>query len=170
MQETQSLAPSFNPAAALPLSSSAQRLARQVSILSSPPLLGLLSLTLLGFALASVNAWVWIIFYVVATILMPSAYILHLVRRGLVSDFHMQRRGERSKPLFVFFFLSLLTLLVFHLVNAPRIFTALGTAGLIQSLGFLLITEKWKISGHSAGAAVFFMYLWGYTEPLPPPR
>jgi hypothetical protein len=145
---------------AIPLALGRQA-ARWVSILLSPPLLGALGAVLLGSSLNFPGSWGWTLAYAFASIVGPSLLIICLLRRGEISDFHMQERAERIKPMIGFLLLFLLTWLFFQVAGAPRVFQVLAAVGVLQSAVMLLVTLAWKISGHCAGAAGFSVCLWG---------
>lgn len=136
-------------------------LAKWVSVLASPPLLGLTGILLLGTALDRVEVWQWAGFYAFSSIVVPILILLWFIHKGEVSDFHMKNRGERLKPLAWFLLFSFLSWLVFYLSHAPYLFQALGLAGVLQSVVMFAVTTRWKISGHSAGAAGFTALLLG---------
>jgi hypothetical protein len=161
MQGTEHILERFTPPASGIAQDLGQPIARWVSFLSSPPLLGLAGMLLLGLALDNTQAWGWLMFYAASSVAAPVLYILWLMRRGEVGDFHMQARTERLKPLGIILVFSLLSLLVFHLGHASLLFQALGTSGILQAATLLVVTRWWKISGHSAGAASFSVLLWG---------
>jgi hypothetical protein len=95
------------------------------------------------------------------TILAPVGYVLVLMRRGEIRDFHIRNRSERLKPLSALLLLSFLSWLIFLAAEAPYIFQAFALIGTLQAMAMLLITLRWKISGHGAGAAGFSVLLWG---------
>lgn len=136
-------------------------LAKGISILFSPPLLGVVGLFLLGARLDSAGDWARIGLYGAVNVVAPVLYILWLMRIGEVTDFHMRDRHERIKPLravLLFFFLSWL---IFLAGRAPTLFQVLALIGTLQSAAMFLITLRWKISGHGAGVAGFSVLLWG---------
>lgn len=124
-------------------------LAKTVSIVFSPPLLGILGLALLGLELDSTAAWLWTAFYTVANILAPVAYILILMRKGELTDYHMRERAERIKPMKAFLLFFLLSWLIFLAGGAPYLFQVLAMVGALQSAVMLLITS----AGRSAAMA-----------------
>ncbi|MCW5876563.1 MAG: phosphatase PAP2 family protein [Anaerolineales bacterium] len=89
------------------------------------------------------------------------SYIVYLMRRGQLSDFHMRNRRERIKPMRAIPLFFLLSWLVFQMWGAPFLFKVMALVGALQATAMLLITLRWKISGHSAGAAAFSVFLWG---------
>jgi hypothetical protein len=72
----------------------------------------------------------------------------------------MRERAERIKPMtFILVTFSSLSL-IFYFGNAPYILQIFTYVGALQAVVMLLITLKWKISGHGAGAAAFALLLW----------
>lgn len=136
-------------------------LAKGVSIIFSPPLLGILGLMMVGFSLNSAQGWAWLSIYAALNIVSPVIYLVMLMRRGEVSDFHMKDRLERFKPLRAVLLLFFLSWLVFLASSAPPLFQVLALIGTLQSAAIYLITLRWKISGHGAGVAGFSVLLWG---------
>lgn len=136
-------------------------LAKGISIVFSPPLLGIIAMVILGLELNARTNWGWIAVYTALTIVTPVGYLIVLVRRGEISDFHIRNRHERIKPLSALLLLSFLSWLVFLAAGAPYIFQAFALIGTLLAMAMLLITLRWKISGHGAGAAGFSVLLWG---------
>jgi hypothetical protein len=136
-------------------------MAKGVSIIFSPPLLGVISLVLVGLRLNAASDWGWLAAYGILTFVAPLLYLAALMRSGEVSDFHIKDRSERIKPLRVVLLLFFLCWLIFLVSGAPVLFQAFALMGMLQSAAIYLITLRWKISGHGAGAAGFSVLLWG---------
>jgi membrane-associated phospholipid phosphatase len=136
-------------------------LAKTISILSSPPLLWLIAIAMIGNRLNSPLTWMWSGIYGVASIGAPIAYLGFLLRTGQVDDFHMADRAQRIRPMRAFLLFFLLSWLIFLASGAPYLFQILALVGTLQAAVMLLITMRWKISGHGAGAAGFSVLLWG---------
>lgn len=134
-------------------------LAKLISILFSPPLLGSVSLVLVGEKLGGGSIWLWTALYGIGVIALPVLYVIYLMHTGEVSDFHITNRQERIKPLKVALALFFVSFLVFMAAGAPYVFQVFGLVGALQTAFMLLITTRWKISGHSAGAAGFAVLL-----------
>ncbi len=157
MQNIQTLGSSLSHTTATP----GWWLAKGVSIIFSPPLLGVISLVLVGLRLNAASDWGWLAAYGIFTLVAPLFYLVALMRRGEVSDFHMKDRLERIKPLRVVLLFFFLCWLIFLASGAPVVFQAFALMGTLQSAAIYLITLRWKISGHGAGAAGFSVLLWG---------
>ncbi len=138
--------------------------ARIISNLLSPPLIALASLILTAQAEENDSALLWIISYIVLLLVPPTLYILWLVHRGEVSDFHLNAREERTQPLLVILANTALVSFVMFIGGAPRLMLIATAAALIQLIFVLIITLRWKISGHctaAAGLSVLALALYG---------
>lgn len=127
--------------------------ARWISEVGSPPFTGGATLFLVGSVLATTQAWQWIGFYLVLTILLPCLYIIWLVYQGKASDFHLPVREERVRPLLFTLVTVLAAWGVLHGAAAPAALKMVATINCLQALLFFLITLRWKISLHCAAAA-----------------
>lgn len=136
------------------------RLAWWVTQVGSPPVLGLAGAIVLGQAINTPAGWQQLGVYVALTWLLPLAYIVWLLRRGEVSDFNMQTRAERLKPMRMNLATAVLGWLILTLMAAPPLLLALAAANLAQSLLYLFITIRWKISIHAAIAAALATLTW----------
>lgn len=136
-------------------------LAKTIAVLFSPPLLGILSLYLVAEKLDNRSVSLWSIFYGVVCIILPIAYVIYLMLKGEIADFHIRNRAERIKPVKAALFFFSFTSLVFLAVDAPYILQVFAFVGAVQTAVMLLITLRWKISGHGAGVAGFAALLWG---------
>jgi len=130
-----------------------KRLARWISVVGSPPLLGLTAVALSALHLDTLSARNWAVVYVAINLLLPLALIAWLVRRGKAGDFDLSVRQERVLPLFLSTLAALACWLLLSLAPAPPLLAALALATLVQTALFFLITRHWKISMHSAVAA-----------------
>lgn len=128
-------------------------LARWISNVACPPVLAVLAVMLCAASVGTRPAWLGAAVYVSLTVLGPTAYILWLVYRGDVSDIHLRVREQRIKPLLVTLSGAVLALLVLVRSDEAQLLVALAAANLVQTILFLLITMRWKISLHTAAAA-----------------
>ncbi|MEZ4732384.1 MAG: hypothetical protein R3E79_35170 [Caldilineaceae bacterium] len=130
------------------------QLAYWVSQIGSPPLTGAGAAFLIGFTHSTTLAWQWTIFYIALTILAPCAYILWLVQAGKVADFHLPNREQRIRPLLLSVGAAIVTWMVLYQVEAPRLLQMLATVNGVQTVLFLAITLRWKISLHCTAATI----------------
>jgi len=138
--------------------------ARIISTIFSPPLLALASLIIAAQAVENEPVLYWTVIAIVLFVLIPSLYILSLVRRGHVTDFHMKIREQRSWPLIMILLISSLVFSVMYFGGAPRLLLIISSVAIIQLMFIVLITLRWKISGHcsaASGVAVLVIALFG---------
>jgi len=106
----------------------------------------------------------WTVLAIVLFILIPTLYVLSLVRRGHVTDFHMKIREQRAWPLIIILLIASLVFSALYFGGAPRLLLIISSVAIIQLMLIVLITFRWKISGHctaAAGLAVFVVALFG---------
>jgi hypothetical protein len=140
--------------------------ARRVSDVFSPPVLsGGLAVILSGHGAASLGSTLtWGGTYVALADLVPVAYIIQRLRRGLVSDLHLRIRAERTRPVLVTVACVGLVTALSLALGAPRPFQAFMALTLFQAVVLALVTLHWQISYHSAAAAGLVtatLILWG---------
>lgn len=135
-----------------------------VSFIVSPPIC-LLAITILATtAIPDFSAWSWVVLHAFLAIAMPLLYTVRLHRIGAVSDYELNVRMERVRPLIVTLAGQLTSLLVLQWGSAPSILVLVATLCVMQTSIFLLITLWWKISAHAftaAGLAVTGMITMG---------
>ncbi|MEQ9619242.1 MAG: phosphatase PAP2 family protein [Deltaproteobacteria bacterium] len=127
--------------------------ARIISHLLSPPLIALASIIITAQVTENNSALLWIFIFIGLLVLPPTLYVLWLVHRGIVSDFHLNNREERAFPLLVILANTALVSLAMYVSGAPRLMLIATAAALIQLIFVLIITLRWKISGHCTAAA-----------------
>ena len=86
---------------ALKKSDSIFSVAQVVSNVGSPPVVGLLAVIVSIAAVPTAQQMRWGLIYIAVAILLPVAYVFELVRRGKVTDFHLNTRSERFGPFIV---------------------------------------------------------------------
>ena len=140
------------------------RIAKSVSYAFSPPLIITIGILLAAAAIGTVRGWYWAIFYGLMVVILPTIYIVWKVRRGEITDFHIRVREQRIKPLTISMLLGIFSWIVMYVFAAPDVLLILGGAGLLQLIFMVLVTLKWKMSGHSttiSAWAVFLIWLFG---------
>jgi hypothetical protein len=137
--------------------------AKVVSSLFSPPVVIAAAVMFLGVA---VNAWKWSLAYLVSVILVPTIYVVWLLKTHRISNFHMYDRMERFKPMIVTIIMTVLAWISFKVLSAPAEITLFAFVGIFQVLLLLVITLFWKISIHAtaiSGLTVFLVGLFGWS-------
>jgi membrane-associated phospholipid phosphatase len=159
MEMEQSFDPSIDPAEFLPTTWD-RKLARVISDVISPPVVTILGALFFAMAIDTRPGWIWTSSYVFVVMCIPTLYIIWLVKHGMVTDFHLRVREQRLKPNLMIAGCSIAGWLLLLLGSAPYPLIALAGIGVIQTTTLLVITTKWKISGHSTGIASFAILVW----------
>ncbi len=139
-------------------------LAKLISGIFSPPLMVTVGLLFLGQQLGP-QGMNWALFQIALGILLPVIYIVIQVQRGQITDFHMKVREQRIRPMLLTLLLSGVSWGVMMTFGAPYALLVFGGVAILQAAFMLLVTLKWKISGHSmtiAGMAVFLFGMFGW--------
>ena len=129
--------------------------AKVISDVLSPPVLGAACIVVAAAEIAMPGAWLWVTLFLALTVGIPTAYVLLLVRKGKVSDFHIPIRKQRIRPMILMVSMALVSFGILLTLNPPTIFVGLVLIGLGQLILLFLITLKWKISGHALAASSF---------------
>jgi len=140
------------------------RRARIVSGILSPLSIAIAAVAVAGYAINDESALSWIALYIALSILPPTLYIMYLVRKGIVTDFHLNVRKERTKPFLIMTANTAVVFLVMLLLGAPKLILIVIATAVLQLFFMLLITLRWKISGHCtavAGLVVLALALFG---------
>ena len=125
--------------------------ARWISNLFCPPLVGILAAFVFLFYAAPNprGIWPWVALTLPLVSLPPLAYVLWLMRKGELTDFHMPSRRSRLKPLSLMMVWGGTCILLLRYWGAPKVFIVI----LLTALGYMMvlstITLFWKISFHS---------------------
>lgn len=138
--------------------------ARIISTIFSPPLLALATIIIAAWAIEDEPVLYWTAIAIVLFIVVPTLYVLSLVRRGHLTDFHMKIREQRTWPLIIILLISSLVFSALYFGGAPRLFLIISAVAIIQLMLILLITLRWKISGHctaASGLGVLVVALFG---------
>lgn len=131
------------------------RLARWVSNVVCPPVVAAVCILLVAYSLGTLAAWEWACFYLTAVVLVPTLYVVWLLRHGHVTDFHLRVREQRIKPLILTLAAVLMAWLMLWLGQAPPLLVVTAGAGLALVGIIFLVTLRWKISGHAAAISGF---------------
>ena len=143
--------------------------AKAISAVTSPAVLSFVSVYLMGVVINDARFWPWALAYAGFGFVLPLLYLIYLMRKGEVSNFHMKERSERIKPMIFILITFSSASLVFYFLDAPYVMQVFTYIGALQALIMLAITLKWKISGHGAGAAAFALLLWALFGPAAAP-
>ena len=140
--------------------------ARMVSNIISPPLVSVLGIFLMAWFIGTGEAWRLAVIFVALVVLVPTGYVIFLLKLGKIENFHMPNRENRKKPYLVIIGSNLLGVILMVLMDAPFLLVAFGVMGVIQSTLLFLINMYWKISGHAtaiSGLSVFIVASLGWS-------
>ncbi|MEW5871498.1 MAG: hypothetical protein AB1894_19650 [Chloroflexota bacterium] len=146
-----------------------EHLAKWVSNILSPPVLALFGIFLAAQAIGSIAAWWWSSYYVLLTVALPCGYIVWKVRRGEISDFHMRVRQERIRPMLLMLACCIAAWSTMLIAHAPTVLLLFATMGILQVAFLLLVTLRWKISGHGTAIGSLAVFLWSIFGPMATP-
>ena len=145
-------------------STAVHKFARLISNVGSPPVVAFLAVLVSVYAPTKTGlTWVSILFILIAVIL-PILYVVELVRRGKVTDFHLPAREERAGPFFVTLIAGIVGWLLVLWIDSPHALKLVALVNVIQTAMLMLITTQWKISIHNTaitGLAILAIYLMG---------
>ncbi|MBA3944643.1 MAG: hypothetical protein H0X37_08790 [Herpetosiphonaceae bacterium] len=131
--------------------------ARWCSDVGSPPVFTVLTIALIAGAashtLSGAIAWASALSLIVAGL--PLAYVLWLVRCGVVTDIHLPLRRERVGPIIASLLAALGAMLLGYKLAAPLLIQRLLSVYAAQALILGVITLWWKISFHAAAVGFF---------------
>lgn len=144
----------------LPAQQKTKFLARWISHLLSPPVVGVVAALLCAFTIDTARGWWWTAVYLSSAALLPTLYLCWLFKSGAVSDLHLNKREERIKPTIMMIIGAFIALVCLTLGNASPILRLLAAVQFCQSIIFLLITFRWKISAHTSSIATLLALSW----------
>jgi len=127
--------------------------ARVVSRIGSPPVSAVIGIVIMASAIGGSTGWLWALIYLVLSVPLPALYVVWKVRRGEITDFHIQVREQRLKPYGVILICTALGLLIMHMGHAPQLMLLVAAAGWLQIALLFVVNLWWKISAHCAAAA-----------------
>ena len=133
--------------------------AHWISQIVSPPVVGLLTIVLCAAVAARTDAWSWAGWYTLLTVILPTGYVVWLVKRGVVSDFHLPNRQDRFWPLLVTLGCTLSAWVIMVRWQAPKTLNLLAGINGVQTILFFLITLRWKVSLHTAAITGLFVLM-----------
>jgi membrane-associated phospholipid phosphatase len=145
--------------------------ARLVSDILSPPVIW----GALAFPIAFRNApsldqaLLWAFTYILLGCILPIMYIVMMVRRGRITDIHMQVRTQRFRPFVVSIVCMTVAWWTLRFMGAPSVVPLFALFSLVQIVVMAVITLVWQISMHAmsiSGAVVALGFLFGTTAAL----
>lgn len=103
-------------------------------------------------------------------LMLPISVIIILKRVGVLSDYGVNRRSERSLPYLIGIVCLIATAVLLYFKHAPLWFVAFYVGGALAGIIELLVNLRWKISAHAAGVAgvvalLSYLVLYDFTLP-----
>ena len=137
-----------------------ERIAHWISLVGSPPVMGVLGVALIIMLSDIPSPWMWGTIYVTAAIGLPLLYLVWLVRRGTVTDIDVQLRKQRSRPFLAMMAGQAIAWFLLTVSEAPAPLPLIAGAYLTQTSLIFIITLRWKISVHTSTAAGVTVAVW----------
>ncbi|MBC7815180.1 MAG: hypothetical protein H7175_28740 [Burkholderiales bacterium] len=148
---------------------------RMVSDVLSPPIVWAALAFPLAFSAVDASerpaSWaaLWAALYALIVCLLPILYIAFMVRRGKITDVHMEVRQQRIRPFLVSMLCTAIGWAMMHWLGAPPMLPLIALFTLIQLTLMLFITLVWQISMHTmsiSGAVIATGAVFGLTPAL----
>ena len=130
-----------------------EKFARRMSQVLNP--VSVLGIVIVLVSLKASGSGTWIVLCALIalffTVFAPWFAVLHMRRRGEISELFIPERRDRLHPLFFFMASSYLGVGILYLIHSPPVLYALMACVAVQGTIALLITMRWKISLHAMG-------------------
>ena len=91
-------------------------IANIVSNVLNPPVVSMLGIFLMASVLGTADAWRWAILFVVLAVITPSLYVYWLLKRGMIENFHIPNRENRTRPYMVIIGTNLLIVILMMII------------------------------------------------------
>ena len=135
------------------------QVATYISNIFSPPLVVIYGILISAYYMDTTSSWLWAILFIMLFVLPPTLYVLSLLKKGQIKDFHMNIRNERVKPLLVMIINTLVGVGIFYALGTPKFFIVFTLCCLISILLMFFVTLSWKLSGHGIAAGALCVIL-----------
>lgn len=129
------------------------KLESTVSFVLNPAIVAAFTFLILLYALQRIQASLLLAICITFGTLVPLVMMYQLSKRGLISDFYVSEKEERTKPFAGAITSYVVGSVALLLVRAPVIVTALMLCYAGNTALMMLITLRWKISVHASGIA-----------------
>ncbi len=137
-----------------------EKIARWVSDYFSPPVMAAATLLMVAIFTGTSVIWGSISVFILVGIGLPTLYVFWLVKKKMVSDFHIPIRSQRIRPMIFMLVTTVISLFLLIGLHTPRFLMILSLAAFGQLIIIFVITLKWKISGHAAAVSTFSALCW----------
>lgn len=125
--------------------------ARLVSNLLSPPVIWAVMAFPIAFrdAKSDQQALTWALVYGVLVCLLPLLFVAWMVKRGTITDIHMEVRQQRIRPFVVSIVCTTIAWWTLRFMGAPSVVPLFALFSLTQITVMAVITLVWQISMHT---------------------
>lgn len=125
--------------------------ARLVSNLLSPPVIWAVMAFPIAFrdAKSDQQALTWALVYGFLVCLLPLLFVAWMVKRGTITDLHMEIREQRIRPFVVSIICTTIAWWTLRLMGAPSVVPQFALFSLAQIAVMAAITLVWQISMHA---------------------
>jgi membrane-associated phospholipid phosphatase len=131
-----------------------EKSASVISLVFNPAVTAAFTFLILLYPLQSIQTFLLLMATCIAFgTMVPLVMMYQLTKRGLISDFNVSERKQRTRPFVGAAASYLVGSGVLLLLKAPTIIIALMLCYACNTLIMLLITLRWKISIHASGIA-----------------
>ena len=132
-----------------------EKVASVISLIFNPAVTAAFTFLILLYPLQSIQTFLLLMATCITFGTMVPLVMMHqLTKRGLISDFNVSERQERTRPLVGAAASYLAGSGALLLLRAPTIIITLMLCYACNTVIMLLITLRWKISIHASGIAV----------------
>ena len=141
------------------------RVANAISNVLNPSIVSVVGIFFMASVLGTAEAWRWAILFVVLAVITPTLYVVYLLKRGKIENFHIPNRENRKRPYMVIIGCNVAIVVLMIVSQAPFLLLAFGIMGVLQSTLLFLINTHWRLfwswclwlPGHAfePGATVF---------------
>jgi len=138
-------------------------LAEGWSNLGSPPVMVLAAFVMVSSTMGGADPWIWTGVHLAVAVLFPLVMLVALHRLGEVSDFEVSDRRQRLVPLLMTLVCTVGSLVFMEAGSAPGPHVRLALAYAAAVAVLVPVSPFWKISVHTAAAAVAGTVSWQLT-------
>ncbi len=130
------------------------KIARRFSNVVSPPVIfAVLALALTLSVLPPVEGFIWAAIYGFWVSLAPILVVVYLLRKGQITDLHMNTTRERRIPYISSVIGAVVATLIIFLFDGPDLLRCLAIFSVIELAALAIVTNFWMISIHSTSMA-----------------
>lgn len=128
-----------------------EKIAKTITDISSPAVVGAIFLVYAFHQLSTSNEmFLKIIFTILALVIVaPVLFTFFLLKKGIISNFHLKIKKERLDPLLFAMVSGLAAVLCVRYLGGTGEINKIMIIFYVMALGFSFITLKYKISGHA---------------------